>query len=145
MGEELTLNDLMHHTSGIRDVLSFSPGYFGTPPLTNADALEFVRTSPAAHPGTSGRSEYSNTNYALLADIVAEVTDTEFTAWMEANVFAPLDLDARIGPPVPSDPMGYRAVGGEFSEVEALPWVLNGPGLRHDDALGSGPLGRSAA
>jgi len=127
--EELTLSDLLHHTSGITDVLSLSPSYFGTPPLTNADALEFVRTSPAAHPGTPGEYEYSNTNYALLADIVAEVTETEFTAWMEKNVFAPLDLEARIGPPNPSDPMGYRAVGTEFSEVDAFPWVLNGPGF----------------
>ncbi len=72
---------------------------FGTPPLTNADALEFVRTSPLAHLGTPGEFDYSNTNYALLADIVAEVTGTEFATWMETNVFAPLDLEARIGPP----------------------------------------------
>lgn len=128
--QELTLNDLIHHTSGIRDVLTLSPSYFGTPPLTNADALEFVRTSPAAQPGTPGEYEYSNTNYALLGDIVAVVTDTEFAAWMETNVFAPLDLEARIGSPAPSDPLGYaREVNGEFSEVEALPWVLNGTGF----------------
>ena len=127
--EELTLNDLLHHTSGIRDVLSLSPGYFGTQPLTNAEALEFVRTSPSAHPGTPGEFAYSNTNYGLLADIVAEVTGTEFATWMETNVFAPLDLEARIGPPVPSDPVGYRAVGAGFAEVEAWPWVLSGAGF----------------
>ena len=128
--EDLTLNDLMHHTSGIRDVLSLSPRYFGTPPLTNADALEFVRTSPVAQAGTPGEYEYSNTNYTLLADIVAEVTDTEFTAWMETNVFAPLDLEARIGPPVSSDPKGYEGdVNFEFTEVEAWPWVLIGAGF----------------
>ena len=89
-----------------------------------------MRTSPLAQPGTPGEYAYSNTNYALLADIVAEVTGTEFTAWMEANVFAPLDLEARIGPPVPSDPMGYEGdVNAEFSEVEALPWVLSGAGF----------------
>jgi CubicO group peptidase (beta-lactamase class C family) len=128
--EDLTLNDLMHHTSGIKDVLSLSPSYFGTPPpLTNTDALEFVRTSPAAHPGTPGAYDYSNTNYALLADVVTEVTDTEFTAWMETNVFEPLDLEARIGPPVPSDPIGYSVAGAEFSAVEAWPWVLTGAGF----------------
>ncbi|MCR2799605.1 MULTISPECIES: serine hydrolase domain-containing protein [unclassified Microbacterium] len=127
--EDLTVNDLMHHTSGINDVLSMSLSNFGTPPLRNADALEFVRTSPLAHLGTPGEFDYSNTNYALLADIVAEVTGTEFAAWMETNVFAPLDLEARIGPPVPSDPRGYKDVGAEFSEVEAWPWVLTGPGF----------------
>jgi len=110
-------------------VLSLSPSYFGTPPLTNADALEFVRTNTAAHPGTPGEYDYSNTNYALLADIVAEVTDTEFATWMETNVFAPSGLEARIGAPVPSDPLGYRAAGTEFSEVEAWPWVLTGAGF----------------
>jgi CubicO group peptidase (beta-lactamase class C family) len=69
--EQLTLNDLMHHTSGIRDVVSLPASVFGTPPLTNADALEFVRTSPLAQRGTPGEYDYSNTNYALLADIVA--------------------------------------------------------------------------
>jgi CubicO group peptidase (beta-lactamase class C family) len=128
--EDLTLKDLMHHTSGIKDVVSLPSSIFGAPPLTNADALEFVRTSPLAHPGTQGEYDYSNTNYALLADIVAEVTAREFTAWMETNVFAPLDLEARIGPPVPSDPMGYEGdLNAEFTEVEALPWVLSGAGF----------------
>ncbi|KAF2417139.1 hypothetical protein B2K11_13010 [Microbacterium sp. B35-30] len=128
--QQLTLNDLLHHTSGIEDVLSLPPSIFGTPPLTNVDALEFVRTSPLAHPGTPGEFDYSNTNYALLADIVTAVTDTEFTAWMETNVFAPLDLEARIGPPIASDPMGYEGdASAEFAEVEAWPWVLNGAGF----------------
>ncbi|WP_137846123.1 serine hydrolase domain-containing protein [Microbacterium sp. 2FI] len=128
--KQLTLNDLMHHTSGIKDVLSLPPSAFGTPPLTNADALEFVRTSPLAHPGTAGEFDYSNTNYALLADIVTEVTGTDFATWLETNVFAPLDLEARIGPQVPSDPVGYEGdVTADFTEVKAWPWVLTGAGF----------------
>ncbi|WP_404434538.1 beta-lactamase family protein [Microbacterium lacus] len=128
--QQLTLTDLLQHTSGVADVVSLNTSVFGTPPLTNTDALEFVRTSPLAQPGTPGEFEYSNTNYALLADIVAEVTHTDFAAWMEGNVFAPLGLEARIGAALPSDPVGYEVeVTGEFTEMEPLPWVLSGAGF----------------
>ena len=129
--EQLTLNDLMHHTSGISDVVSLPASVFGPAPLTNADALEFVRTSPLCPVRHSGRVHTTRTRtMRCLPDIVVEVTGTEFSVWMEANVFAPLDLEARIGPPVPSDPMGYEGdVNAEFSAVEALPWVLSGAGF----------------
>ncbi|MEU1972133.1 serine hydrolase domain-containing protein [Microbacterium sp. NPDC019599] len=127
--EDLTLNDLMHHTSGIANFLALPVSVFGEPPLNNEDILEFVRTSPHAHRGTPGRWSYSNTNYTLLADIVAEVTGVHFEEWMQENVFAPLELEARIGPPVPSDPVGYDALGGDFKVAEPFVWDVVGPGF----------------
>ncbi|MFE5409524.1 serine hydrolase domain-containing protein [Microbacterium sp. NPDC056569] len=127
--EDLTLNDLMHHTSGIAEFLEVPLSDFGPPPLNNGDILEFVRTSPNAQPGTPGTWSYSNTNYTLLADIIAEVTGVEFDEWMQANVFTPLELEARIGPQTPSDPIGYEAVGEGFLVAEPFVWDVVGPGF----------------
>ena len=138
--EDLTLKDLMHHTSGIADYLEVPLSDFGEAPLNNDDILEFVRTSPNAQPGTPGTFSYSNTNYTLLADIVTEVTGVEFAQWMQANVFTPLELDARIGPQKPSDPVGYDAILDEFRVAEPLAWHAVGSGF--DDAVGTRALGR---
>jgi CubicO group peptidase (beta-lactamase class C family) len=121
--EDLTLNDLVQHTSGIVDFLVVPESVFGD------DILEFVRTDPSAQRGMPGRWSYSNTNYTLLADIVAEATGVEFAVWMQANVFTPLELDARIGPQVPSDPVGYDAVGDDFRVAEPFVWDVVGPGF----------------
>ncbi len=127
--DDLTLNDLMHHTSGIADFVEVPVSNFPGAALNNDAIREFVRTSPNAQPGTPGRWSYSNTNYTLLADVVAEVTGVEFTEWMQTNVYTPLDLTAREGPPTPSDPVGYHAAGGEFVVEEPFAWDVAGPGL----------------
>ncbi|MFB7882665.1 serine hydrolase domain-containing protein [Microbacterium sp. NPDC056057] len=127
--EDLTINDLMHHTTGIAEFLRLPSSNFGAPPLNNDDILEFVRTSPIAQSGTPGAFSYSNTNYTLLADIVTEVTGVEFADWMQAEVFGPLDLEARIGPPMPSDPVGYEAVVDDFMIAEPFAWEVVGPGF----------------
>ena len=128
--EGLTLRSLMHHTSGITDFLSVADRTetFGPAPITNADILEFVRTSPVAQKGSSGSFDYSNTNYTLLADTVTEVTGVPFTEWMQATVFEPLDLEMRFWPALASDAAGHVTGPGGFSVVEAGPWTEVGAG-----------------
>jgi CubicO group peptidase (beta-lactamase class C family) len=93
-GTPITIADLIHHTSGISDwprVRAYAGQYgnigFGISQLLNLVAsqriLEFT-------PGTKWR--YSNTNYALLAEIVARVTGEPFGEWMHGNVFGPLGM-----------------------------------------------------
>lgn len=128
--QEVTLEDLMHHTSGITDFLDVPDpaATFGPPPITNADILEYVRTSPDAHKQLGGAFDYSNTNYNLLADVVTEVTGTEFAVWLQAEVFEPLDLSMRFWPALPTDAAGHVTGGDGFVVVTPGPWADVGSG-----------------
>ncbi len=93
-GWRITVADLLHHTSGLSDwgkVRSYAlqPARHG---FGIADLLSLVgrQRTLEFEPGT--RWSYSNTNYALLAEIVARVTDRPFGEWMQENVFAPLEM-----------------------------------------------------
>lgn len=55
---------------------------------------------------------YTNTAYILLAEVVERVTGVQFPEWMEANVFAPLEMDhtttkTHRGQIIPNSAKGY--------------------------------------
>jgi CubicO group peptidase (beta-lactamase class C family) len=94
-GAKVTVSDLVHHTSGLRDqweleVLS------GTPieGLIRQKAIVAMAASQKGlnfAPGTDFR--YSNTGYSLLAEIVARASNQTFRQYMAEQVFAPLKMD----------------------------------------------------
>jgi CubicO group peptidase (beta-lactamase class C family) len=93
-GAPITVADLLHHTSGLSDWVDVLP-YAGRPIRTGFtldDLLRLVARQRTLEfePGTAW--SYSNTNYALLAELVARVTGTSFEAWTRANVFEPLGM-----------------------------------------------------
>ena len=126
--EDLTLNDLMHHASGIADFTLQSPDTFGPPPITNPAILDWVRTAEYVQVGTPGLWSYSNTNYNLLADVIGAVTGEPFDSWMQANVFDPVDLDLELWVYGPSTAVGHLWEAGEFVPVENGVWEDAGSG-----------------
>lgn len=78
--DQVTLEQLMHHTSGVRD-LTYPRGE----PLTRATILEDLATIEGLHQGTTG-FHYSNNNYVLLSAVVERVTGSDFAARLSEYV-----------------------------------------------------------
>lgn len=95
-GATITLRHLATHTSGLRDqwaLWAMSGGRLDDV-IRQGDLLRLVARQRALNfePGTEHL--YSNTGYMLLAEVVARVTGEPFGAWMAANVFGPLGMEA---------------------------------------------------
>jgi CubicO group peptidase (beta-lactamase class C family) len=134
-GSPITIGNLIHHTSGITDYVRILPytsrtasSGFGVDDLlrlvVKQRLLEFM-------PGT--KWAYSNTNYALLAELVARVTHEPFGEWMHKNVFEPLGMHDSSFPVkgtaiVPRRANAYhRGAGGIFTRSLVENFEIPGP------------------
>jgi len=88
----LTLQELLSHTSGIHDYTALlgSSSRMGQP-ITHAQVLSLLRPLPLDFtPGT--KFAYSNSNYYLLGDIIAQVSGQAYATYLQKGIFAPLLL-----------------------------------------------------
>lgn len=123
--DEVTLRDLLHHTSGIGDFLGATIES-DTEHITSDDIVEWVRTRARA--GGTGSFSYSNTNYNLLAAVVAEATGEPFAEWMQSEAFGPLGLDARFWPAGEADAANHHPRGDTDFRVAESVWADVGSG-----------------
>lgn len=134
-GQSITLRNLIHHTSGLRD-------YFGLLALAGRRDGDLITQEHVLHaierqrelnysPGTEYL--YSNSNYALLATIVERVTGKTFSDWMHERVFKPLgmrhtlvvDDHERI---IKQRAASYRLTEGVEYKTVVLPYSAYGAG-----------------
>ncbi|MEL5955860.1 serine hydrolase domain-containing protein [Streptomyces sp. CLV115] len=102
-GDAITVRMLMDHTSGLAEYLPYAypslkafPDLAGTGPqslddhrLTRFDAAELIAmgvTAPAAGAPGGAPGLYSNTNYLLLGELLAQVTGTTAERYITRNV-----------------------------------------------------------
>jgi CubicO group peptidase (beta-lactamase class C family) len=93
-GKAITIANLLHHTSGLRDwpeTLTLS-GVDGDGPITLDMILEMVRRQRELDFAPGEEHLYSNTGYNLLAAVIAKITGQSFRAWMNRNVFKTLGM-----------------------------------------------------
>lgn len=94
-GSTITIDHLLHHTSGIRDWTSTLP----LSGLTFDDVISFEEILQMAYnqkelnfePGSEYL--YSNTGYNLLAELIQRVTGKSFSDWTKENIFQPLNME----------------------------------------------------
>jgi CubicO group peptidase (beta-lactamase class C family) len=93
-GKPITINHLLHHTSGLRDwpeTLSLLDVDMEGP-ITLDVILEMVRRQRELDFAPGAEEQYSNTDYNLLAATVAKVTGQTFRTWTDRNLFQPLGM-----------------------------------------------------
>jgi CubicO group peptidase (beta-lactamase class C family) len=94
--KDITVYQLVHHTSGIRDwpTLFALKGWQPETALSLDDIYEMLKKQDHLNftPGT--QFSYSNSNYNLLVKIIEVVTDTTFNSWMHDYIFAPLEMNS---------------------------------------------------
>lgn len=120
--DTVTLRHLLTHSSGLVDYEDVMPEMPDGAQLRDADVLALLEGQDRTYfaPGTSYR--YSNSGYALLALVVERVSGQSFQAFLLANVFQPLGMQAlayvQDGPAVPHRAYGYSLVDGRWTRTD---------------------------
>lgn len=120
----VTIEHLLHHTSGISDYtdLLLDDGFALTDTTLQHDALDAIaQTGLESRPGS--RFSYSNSNYVLLASIVEVVSGTDFASVLEQNVFGGAAM--RLEPASTASDVALSYVDGTESRSE---WLQVGDG-----------------
>ena len=97
-GQVITLRNLFHHTSGLREIyetlflINRKPGDV----IFQEDAQTLVRHQTELQFQPGSRYLYNNTEYMLLADMVEAVTGQQFHHWMGENIFSPLSMNDTV-------------------------------------------------
>lgn len=97
-GDTLTIDHLLHHTSGIFDYTS-DPAFLADAlrhrVFTPRDLLDVAFSHPAAFaPGEPGRWSYSNTNYVILGMIIEAVTGEDVAQVLRRRILTPIGAKA---------------------------------------------------
>jgi CubicO group peptidase (beta-lactamase class C family) len=123
--DTITVDHLLHHTSGIRDW----PGSLGLAGWRMDDVIamdqimDFASNQKTLNFAPGAEHMYSNTGYNLLAAMVARVSGKPFRLATNEKIFAPLGMTAshfqddhrRV---IPNRALGYgRVANGEFVAV----------------------------
>lgn len=93
--KKITIQNLLNHTSGIRDVydlLSLKGITWWQHTYDNQDILDLVKGQSDLNFSPSSQYLYSNTNYILLAEIIKRVTEKSFVQYTN-ELFAKLNMN----------------------------------------------------
>ena len=93
-GKKITVSNLLHHTSGIRDDISLAAiaGLSLDGMLTQDGALQLLKKQRALNFEPGEKFSYSNSNYILLAEIIKKVSGQTFRAFTDSAIFKPLAM-----------------------------------------------------
>ena len=132
----VTVYMLLHHTSGIRDMLTLGAfaGYPESSATSRDEALRLVysQTDTIFDPG--GQFRYSNSGYLLLSEIVARASATPFVDYMRTHVFVPLGMSrSRVLSGARTTDAnaahGYAADGPAFKLADTHPYYGGSGGM----------------
>lgn len=92
---EVTIRQLMQHTSGIKEVYALLPlmGWKQGDRITQQDAKNIIANVKELNFSAGANFSYSNTGYMMLAEVIEDVAKLSFEAYMQKNIFKPLDMN----------------------------------------------------
>jgi len=95
----ITLSLLLSHRSGLNNYLYFAPPYcdanncYKGKIFNNKALLQLIYTNPPpVYAPPNKKFNYCNTNYALLALVIEQVSGMSFADYMEQAIFKPLGM-----------------------------------------------------
>jgi CubicO group peptidase (beta-lactamase class C family) len=93
-GQAVTLRQMLHHTSGFRDVLGLLDlsGRSALDLHPTPELIDLVARQKALNFAPGEEYLYSNTNYFLLAEVVKRSTKKPLSAFAAENIFQPLGM-----------------------------------------------------
>jgi CubicO group peptidase (beta-lactamase class C family) len=93
-GKPITLRDMLHHTSGLRDVLSllFLSGRNFEDIHPTSELIDLVSHQKELNYPTGNEFLYSNSNYFLMSVVIKRATGKSLSAFAEENIFKPLGM-----------------------------------------------------
>jgi CubicO group peptidase (beta-lactamase class C family) len=133
--EQITIRNLLTHTSGLVDYEDLVPQDSKTP-VRDSNVPDLLKTQHGTYftPGT--QYKYSNTGYAFLALIVEKASGKRFATFMKENIFDPLEMENTVVfdegfNDVKNRAFGYRETedGFEFADQSVTSSVLGDGGI----------------
>lgn len=128
---KITVENLLNHTSGIRDVYdlwSLMGLTWWKHTFSNKDVLELVEKQQELNFNPGSKYSYSNTNYILLTAIIEKVTGISFVAYTN-------DLFKKLNMPNTSFEDNYKKIRGplakayfNFNKWTTYNWIWNACG-----------------
>lgn len=117
-GETITINHLIHHTSGIRDELQLRAVGNLSENMTRKESVELLSRQKALNFKPGEKHLYSNGGYLLLTEILELATGKSVHEYLSAEFFQPLGLTSayfgrNIGI-IPQASSSYFQEGNEF-------------------------------
>jgi CubicO group peptidase (beta-lactamase class C family) len=94
-GGRITLRNLLHHTSGIRDqwaLLDLNGWRYSQDLITDEDIMSVVARQKQLNFSPGEKMVYSNTGYTLLAIVVNRVSGLSLREFTAKNIFDPLGM-----------------------------------------------------
>ncbi len=93
-GQTITINHLVHHTSGLRDQwnLLMMAGWRLDDVITQKQIMRMIARQRELNFKPGEEFLYCNTGFTLMAEIVQRVTGLTLAQWTAANVFTPLGM-----------------------------------------------------
>ncbi len=90
----ITITMLLNHRSGLPDYTKMGSAIWPSKaPMYNVHLLQyFINKKPKLRFAPNTAFQYSNTNYALLASIIEEVTHMPYKKFMKEMIFEPLGM-----------------------------------------------------
>lgn len=132
----VTIRELLHHTSGIRDVISLMSmsGIAFDDFASESDALAMIARQRELNFEPNSRYMYSNSGYVLLSQIVKRVSGMPLAQFAKKNIFVPLGMthtlivdDHTLVIPGRSGTYAPQRSGGGF-EIDMSNWEQTGDG-----------------
>jgi len=109
-GKEITIAQLLTHTSGLLDYEDHIPQGTRTA-LKDQDVLEILQRQDKTYFPPGARFRYSNGGYALLALIAEAVSGRSFACFLRENIFLPLGMDGTVAYEAGISEVTHRALG----------------------------------
>src|ERR1700692_2726669 len=94
-GAPVTLRQLVHHTSGLRDqwdLLGLAGWRYSLDLITDDDVLSIMSRQKDLNFPPGSKYMYSNTGYTLLAQVVKRVSGHSFREFTTSRIFQPLGM-----------------------------------------------------
>lgn len=93
--EDITIEQLLSHQSGLKDYIKFSGRYWNSSePMYNDEVLRQFTNYKFGLKFTPGEKfNYSNSNYAILGLIIERVSGMQYKKFMNKYIFEPLHMD----------------------------------------------------
>src|SRR6185436_14228134 len=134
-GKKITINHLVHHTSGVRDFWSLvqaagmrnDDGYAVSDILTLASRQKNLNFDPGAE------YNYSNTGYVLMGIVVQRVTGKTLRQFAGEQIFGPLGMTNSHFHDNHNEPIKGRAFA--YSPLKDGGWTIN---VWNNDIVGQG-------
>jgi CubicO group peptidase (beta-lactamase class C family) len=93
-GKPITLRNMLHHTSGLRDIFSLLAlaGRNAEDMHSTPELLDLVSRQKALNFSTGDEFLYSNSNYFLMSVVIRRATGKTLSAFAEEHIFKPLGM-----------------------------------------------------